>query len=91
MVLLRDLWFCRDPILFPHFISLYSKDTKLGIKQCIIVVNSSCMYMLCANLCLACCFLKQRDMGKKKNPCVFLDVSIDGDPLERIVIEVVKN
>ncbi|KAF3436238.1 hypothetical protein FNV43_RR23330 [Rhamnella rubrinervis] len=26
-------------------------------------------------------------MSKKKNPCVFLDVSIDGDPTERIVIE----
>lgn len=28
------------------------------------------------------------DMSAKKNPLVFLDVSIDGDPVERIVIEV---
>lgn len=28
------------------------------------------------------------DMSQKKNPLVFLDVSIDGDPVERIVIEV---
>jgi peptidyl-prolyl isomerase G (cyclophilin G) len=27
-------------------------------------------------------------MSKKKNPLVFLDVSIDGDPAERIFIEV---
>lgn len=27
-------------------------------------------------------------MRKKKNPRVFLDVSINGDPIERIVIEV---
>lgn len=27
-------------------------------------------------------------MSKKKNPCVFLDLSIDGSPAERIVIEV---
>lgn len=27
-------------------------------------------------------------MKKKKNPLVFLDVSIDGNPAERIVIEV---
>lgn len=27
-------------------------------------------------------------MSKKRNPLVFLDVSIDGDPSERIVIEV---
>jgi peptidyl-prolyl isomerase G (cyclophilin G) len=26
-------------------------------------------------------------MSEKKNPSVFLDVSIDGDPVERIVIE----
>ncbi|XWS46890.1 hypothetical protein CRYUN_Cryun14cG0106800 [Craigia yunnanensis] len=26
-------------------------------------------------------------MSKKKNPLVFLDVSIGGDPVERIVIE----
>ncbi|XP_076928526.1 peptidyl-prolyl cis-trans isomerase CYP63-like isoform X2 [Bidens hawaiensis] len=26
-------------------------------------------------------------MSKKKNPCVFLDVSIDGSPVERLVIE----
>lgn len=28
-------------------------------------------------------------MTKKKNPLVFLDVSIDGDPVEKIVIEVI--
>ncbi|KAL2554425.1 peptidyl-prolyl cis-trans isomerase CYP63-like [Forsythia ovata] len=28
-----------------------------------------------------------RNMNKKKNPLVFLDASIDGDPVERIVIE----
>lgn len=27
-------------------------------------------------------------MAKKKNPNVFLDVSIGGDPVQRIVIEV---
>ncbi|BBH10258.1 Peptidyl-prolyl cis-trans isomerase CYP63 [Prunus dulcis] len=27
------------------------------------------------------------DMNRKKNPCVFLDVSTDGDPMERVVIE----
>lgn len=27
-------------------------------------------------------------MSEKKNPLVFLDVSIDGDPVEKIVIEV---
>lgn len=27
-------------------------------------------------------------MAKKKNPMVFLDVSIDGDPAERMVFEV---
>ncbi|KAL6271548.1 hypothetical protein ACE6H2_028459 [Prunus campanulata] len=26
-------------------------------------------------------------MNRKKNPCVFLDVSTDGDPMERVVIE----
>ncbi|WRX08953.1 Cyclophilin-type peptidyl-prolyl cis-trans isomerase domain - like 3 [Theobroma cacao] len=26
-------------------------------------------------------------MSKKKNPLVFLDVSVDGDPVERIIIE----
>lgn len=30
-------------------------------------------------------------MSMEKNPCVFFDVSIDGDPVERIVIEVIKN
>jgi hypothetical protein len=29
-------------------------------------------------------------MSEKKNPSVFLDLSIDGDPVERIVIEVTK-
>jgi hypothetical protein len=29
-------------------------------------------------------------MSEKKNPFVFLDLSIDGDPVERIVIEVTK-
>lgn len=43
------------------------------------------LYIICLS------FLKQGDMSKKKNPCVFLDVTIDGDPTERIVIEVVKN
>ena len=33
-------------------------------------------------------FFMDRAMSKKKNPHVFLDVSIDGDPVERIVIEV---
>lgn len=27
-------------------------------------------------------------MAKKKNPLVFMDVSIDGDPVERMVFEV---
>lgn len=27
-------------------------------------------------------------MANKKNPLVFLDVSIDGDPAEKLVIEV---
>ena len=31
---------------------------------------------------------KEEAMRKKKNPRVFLDVSINGDPIERIVIEV---
>lgn len=31
---------------------------------------------------------KEGVMRKKKNPRVFLDVSINGDPIERIVIEV---
>jgi hypothetical protein len=30
-------------------------------------------------------------MSLEKNPCVFFDVSIDGDPVERIVIEVINN
>lgn len=30
-------------------------------------------------------------MSKKKNPCVFLDLSIDGSPTERIVIELFAN
>lgn len=30
-------------------------------------------------------------MSKKKNLLVFLDVSIDGDPVEKIVIEVIHN
>jgi hypothetical protein len=30
-------------------------------------------------------------MSLEKNPCVFFDVSIDGDPVERIVIEVIDN
>lgn len=34
--------------------------------------------------------LEQEDMNRKKNPCVFLDVSTDGDPMERVVIEVCK-
>ena len=34
--------------------------------------------------------LKRGDMSEKKNPSVFLDASIDGDPVERIVIEVIK-
>lgn len=29
------------------------------------------------------------EMGKKKNPLVFLDLSIDGDHVERITIEVI--
>jgi hypothetical protein len=29
-------------------------------------------------------------MSEKKNPFVFLDLSIDGDPVERIVIEVTQ-
>lgn len=29
-------------------------------------------------------------MSKKKNPHVFLDVSIDGEPVQRIIIEVSK-
>lgn len=29
-------------------------------------------------------------MNKKKNPLVFFDVSIDGDPVERIAIEVMQ-
>lgn len=29
------------------------------------------------------------EMSKKNNPLVFLDVSIDGNPLERITIEVI--
>lgn len=28
-------------------------------------------------------------MSKKENPLVFLDVSIDGNPAEKIVIEVI--
>ena len=28
-------------------------------------------------------------MAKKKNPLVFMDVSIDGDPVERMVFEVI--
>lgn len=32
--------------------------------------------------------LKCGDMSRKRNPLVYLDVSIDGDPVERIVIEV---
>ena len=28
-------------------------------------------------------------MAKKKNPLVFLDVSIDGDPFERMIFEVI--
>lgn len=36
-------------------------------------------------------FLRQEDMSKKKNPRVFLDASIDRDPVEQIVIEVRKN
>lgn len=27
-------------------------------------------------------------MAKKKNPLVFMDVSIDGDPIERMIFEV---
>lgn len=30
-------------------------------------------------------------MSKKTNPSVFLDVCIDGDPTERIVIEVCRD
>lgn len=30
-------------------------------------------------------------MSLDKNPCVFFDVSVDGDPVERIVIEVIEN
>lgn len=30
-------------------------------------------------------------MSKKKNPMVFLDVSVDRDPVERMVIEVTGN
>lgn len=30
-------------------------------------------------------------MTKKKNPLVFLDVSIDGDPRERMVFEVLTH
>ena len=33
-------------------------------------------------------FVVWGEMSKKKNPLVFLDVSIGGDPVERIVIEV---
>lgn len=29
-------------------------------------------------------------MGLEKNPLVFFDVSIDGDPVERIVIQVIR-
>lgn len=29
-------------------------------------------------------------MAKKKNPMVFMDVSIDGDPAERMVFEVLS-
>lgn len=29
-------------------------------------------------------------MAKKKNPLVFMDVSIDGDPAERMVFEVLS-
>ncbi|KVH94349.1 Cyclophilin-like peptidyl-prolyl cis-trans isomerase domain-containing protein [Cynara cardunculus var. scolymus] len=31
------------------------------------------------------------EMSKKKNPCVFLDLSMDGSPTERIVIELFAN
>jgi hypothetical protein len=31
---------------------------------------------------------KMKAMAKKKNPLVFMDVSIDGDPVERMVFEV---
>lgn len=31
-----------------------------------------------------------QEMSKKKNPFVFFDISIDGDPVERIAIEVMQ-
>lgn len=33
-------------------------------------------------------FLEDKKMTKKKNPLVFMDVSVDGDPVERMVFEV---
>lgn len=33
-------------------------------------------------------YYKMKAMAKKKNPLVFMDVSIDGDPVERMVFEV---
>uniref|UniRef100_F6HBJ1 peptidylprolyl isomerase n=2 Tax=Vitis vinifera TaxID=29760 RepID=F6HBJ1_VITVI len=40
---------------------------------------------VCSNASVA--SVEGREMTKKKNPLVFLDVSIDGDPVEKIVIE----
>lgn len=46
---------------------------------------------MCLFTSFALMFLKQEDMSKKKNPRVFLDLSIDRAPVEQIVIEVHKN
>jgi len=52
------------------------------------VLIAGCISKLNANLELLSSVLDRGEMSKKKNPLVFLDVSIDGDPAERIFIEV---
>lgn len=64
---------------------------KPRVRNGLFWLCSVAIYMLnIVSLLFSPASLKQVDMTQKKNPFVFLDVSVDGDPVERIVIEVIR-
>lgn len=67
----------------------YLKKSKI-VLMFLLFQTSSCVYL--DGYCKVSFSMSAEpgEMSKKKNPLVFLDVSIDGDPVERITIEVIS-
>ncbi|MFQ6658247.1 hypothetical protein Gotur_027598 [Gossypium turneri] len=56
------------------------KESPLSLRFHFLSYNHHSVFFLCGSASLR--------MAKKKNTLVFMDVSIDGDPVERMVFEV---